>query len=477
MLEASIFLSSSLIDGWNTNSTVSPRFSDEALGAIVGMETDVNVPRIPAAGNDPEVPARTDRLQLKPLDNGNFIPEAAAGVALALVEKINVFLTNQVVKTFEKVGAATARYMALLHKSVPDKKYQPVKYKLNQANWYRPKTSKDVTRTQNDRSNKLNTYGAHLSEANNNRFVATSSICGFPFSYDVLIAFMNERKDLLEGRFFPPNTNFDIHITLKDDLSQALRCLGADETEDQAARVALRNAKPSFIIDDFVLFTDQVIFPEGHRFIKSMEELRRTTPALIFPLTSNNEIRDSIVAQQTDHRFRLNLHQLQFPAYLMIFFMRQQNLDGSNGYNLNLGVHRFPPNLDSLDVTYANNSLLPTGKRVTRLSSARIDTLEKLVLCQHQAKYREDPDALGDFYSAEAVQQYLVLPLQHLYANKTPAEWSSMSPIFVELGFTSDLSPPGWQIVVTSVSEGQLGYRRDNSHYMVNSTGAKIDGA
>jgi len=140
-------------------------------------------------------------------------------------------------------------------------------------------------------------------------------------------------------------------------------------------------------------------------------------------------------------------------------------------------VYRFPPNMDSLDVKFGSTSLLPTGGPVTKMSSARIDTIEKAILCKDQAvNYRREIDSLSDFYLDTAVQQYIVIPLTHIYAHKPTSEWGTLSPIHIEMGFTAALSPAGWQIVVLSVTEGQLGLRADGSHYMLNAAGAKIDG-
>ncbi len=450
------------------------RFSDEAIAGILGIEQDYTIPAVAAVGDAPAVPAQTIRRQLKPLENGDFLPETPAGLILGCIEDIKVFLTNQVVKTLEKGGSSTNRYMGLLHRSV--KKKFGMKFEQNKANWYHPKSSKDIASAQNDRSQKMIDYAAHLSEAGNSRFVSTAQIVGFPFKLDPLLCQMYNREDLLEGRFFPPNTHLDIHVSLKNNLGLALRSLSADETADQAARLALRNGNPSVVIDELVLLVDKIVFPEGHPFVLSMEKKRKTVEALMFTLNAQNEIREAILPNQTEHRMRINLTQLQYPAYLLICWMRQQNTDGSNGYNLNTTSYRFPPNLDSIDITFAGSSLLATGCPVTKLSSARIDTIEKAILCKDQANFRRDPDSLSDFYSAVALQQYLVIPLAPLYAHKPPSEWGTLSPIFVDCGFTADLSPAGWQTLVKSVTEGQLGLRGDGSHYMLNAAATKIDG-
>lgn len=451
------------------------RFSDETLAGIVGLEQDHTTPAVPGGDGVPAIPAVTTRRQIKPLDNADIFPETPGGVLLNCIEDIKVFLTNQVVKTFEKGGNATARYMGLLHRTV--KKEFGSKFVLNQANWYHPKSTKDISATAANRSTKMTAYATHLSQASNNRFVSTAPLCGFPFKLDPLLCQMYDRKDLLESRFFPPNTHLDIHLTLKSNLGLALRSLAADDTDDQATRIALRGRNPSIVIDELYLMVDKVIFPEGHPFVESMVNKRRNTEALIWPISGFNELRDGIVPNQTEHMYRVNLTQLQFPAYIMISWMRQQQLEGSNGYNLNTSVYKFPPNMDSLDVTFAGSSLLPTGGPVTKMSSSRIDTMEKATLCRDQSLYfRRDPDALGEFYSEECVQQFIIIPLTHLYAHKPPSEWSTLSPILINMGFTADLSPTGWQIIVSSVTEGQLGMRADGSHFMLNAAGAKIDG-
>jgi len=452
------------------------RFSDEALIGIIGLEYDRAIAAVPATADAPGTPARVEVSQLQPLVNGDFLPETPGGLLLNCVEKIQVFVTNQVVKTFEKGGAANARYMALLHRTV--KKKFGAKFELNKANWYHPKSEKDLAAVAANRSTKMTDYANHLGERGNRRFISSSQLCGFPFSLDTLLCQHYNREDLLEARFFPPNTAIDIHITIRGNLGTPLRSLTSDDVDDQPTRLALRATNPRVVIDELDLVVDKVIFPEGHPFIESLLKKRAGVDALIFPLGSPNEIRDGIIANQTTHRFRANLAQLQYPAYIIVYWMRQQQLDGSNGFNLNTTVYKFVTNLDTLDIVMGHTSLLPTGGPVSKLTSANIDTIEKAILHRDQnLKYRRDPDSLHEFYSADGVQQYIVIPLTHIYAHKPPSEWGSLSPIEIQMGFTNDLSPTGWQVVLECVTEGQLGLRGNGSHFMINAAGAKIDGA
>lgn len=435
---------------------------------------------VPAVAPDAELniqgqPEGRTEVRLNPLNNGNFLPETPGGLLVNCIEDIRVFLTNQVVKTFEKGGAANGRFLGMHHRVVKKKFGQ--KFELNKANWYIPKSTKDIALAAGNRSTKMTDYAAHLSDAQNRRFIVTSKLFGFPFSYDSFLAQLYNREDLLEGRFFPPNTHIDVHITLRRNLGLALRSLASDDTDDQDARIRLRALDPRVVLDELNLLVDKVVFPEGHPFILSLLKKRSSIEALIWPTCGLNEVRDSIVAGQTMHVYRVNLTQLQFPAYIKIFWMRQQQFDGSNGYNLNTTVFKFVPNLESLDVTMAEQSLLPTGGPVTKLSSTNIDNMEKWTLFKHQANFRRDPDSINEFYAEEAVQQFLVIPLTHLYAHKPPSEWSTLSPIHIQMGFTNDLSPAGWQVAVAAVTEGQLGLRNDGSHFALNAAGAKIDGA
>lgn len=445
-------------------SVFSFRFSKEPIVGTVGLVIETTN----AAGDTVEA-----RLEpMKANASHEFIPEPLVGGAISLIEKIDVLITNQVVKTYEKAGGSTSRYIGVMNRATP-RRFGP-EMENNKANWYVPMKDSDLDGATASASDELKAYCTELKKAGNSRYMVSSELAGFPFGYDRTIAAHYGRPDLLENKWFPENTHITVLITLKS--KGTLRSLLADAQTTTATRTALWSKKPRMKIDGLWLCVDKAIYPEGNSFVSWLNRKRFMTSALQFPITSHNEIRENIHQTQSEQRVRLLLQQMGNPLLLHIFWMAANQIDGSAGANQNASVFKWVPNLDSFDVSMNGASLLATGGRISGLSSPSIDSVEKKVFYEWQQKYRRVKETMTDFYATTSMQQFATIPLDHVYAGKDPSEWSTLSPVDIDMGFTTDLSPQGYQIVIIGVCEGRFALKADNSHYMINAAGIHIDG-
>jgi len=448
------------------------RFSLECLFASISLAIN----KTTAATAD--APAKTEKVRLNPLTNGDFIPECLAGGALQLCERVDVLMWNQVTRTLEKSCASIARYIGLTHRTAkrePGSEFGP-DFNVMTNNYFMPTKSADLAKTAEDRSDKLKNFAATWCVAGNSTMTVCSPLYAFPFAYDPVLAQSYGRKDILQkSKWFPPGTNIEVMVTLKKNI--ALRALGAEELNTAAGRTALRVNKPTVNIEKMWLSVEKIRFPEKSEFVETMEKERKREAAIEYPFTSFSEIRENIISNQTEQRIVFNLHQMQYPKLVYFLWMLAAEIDGTNGSNQNHSVFKFLENLDKLDITYAGVSILPTGGPVKNISSPNTETPEKFILYKDQMRHRREPDTYDAFYSkTECLQQYILVELDPIYAGKSPKEWTALDNIEVDMGFTTDLSPKGWQMIAIGVHEGRLGIRPDNTHYIVNSSGAVVEG-
>jgi hypothetical protein len=147
--------------------------------------------------------------------------------------------------------------------------------------------------------------------------------------------------------------------------------------------------------------------------------------------------------------------------------MTNDEIDGTNGHTLNSTVWKFPPNLESFDLTYLNQSLLPSGQ-VTRLDNPSADNPSKRAFYNHQSNFRRDPGPYEAFYD-EGVQQYIALDLRDLYLQQE--KLTQLDHLQLILKFNNNLSPNNYQIGLTAVTEKKLILKPSGEHGIVNAAG------
>ena len=434
--------------------------------AVIGLVRN----RAPADGGE-------GQMRLMPMAaRSHFLPETLVGGVLPLIDRVECYVHNAQVQTLETRGAALARYMGITNRTTSEK--FGFDETSNDANYFMPMYDRDfaVNEDEDERTGAQKHFVAELTAARSQRYIVSSPICGFPFGYDTKICELNDNEDLLENRYFPPNVHLDVRIVLKTSFREALRALDERDDMDNDARANLWLSEPTVVIDSINLLVDQVAFPQNHEFVKALEKKREQGYALIFPMSSSNEIRENIHQGQSQQRITFNLHQMGYPRIIYCAFFKSHSLDGTGNHTLNHSVFKFIPHLESMNISCGGISLLASGGPVTRLSVPNIDTVEKFTFHQHQNKHRREPESISDFYSPQAMQQYVFIDLEHLYGTRPADQWKYIENIDVDLAFSDDLSPAGYQIVCIASNEKQFVLKSDNSHMIIGSSGLKFEG-
>ena len=453
------------------------RFTAETLCAIVGMVMNA----VPVPGQQPRtvrlMPLREENKDdeedfdatMDPDEERNFveeekfIPESPSGIALSLVDRIEVMVHNTVVKCFEISGSALQRYHGLANRTAkegfgPDMDATSIGY-------YLPETDKDIDSLKP--SKKLLEYAREFRKDKNERFATRSSLYGFPFLYDPVIRQIHNKEDL-ESYEFGPGTHLELRIFLSGNFSRGLRSLDAETpTLTVEERSMLWNRKPRFALDQMWLTMERQMFPVLSQFLKQMDAEFAKRGSRPYPFCAPNDLRNPVTPNLTEQTWPINLHLIGYPTLLYVYFERSDNIDGINGANVNTTVYKFPPNLDSIDITYQETSLLPGGE-LRKLDLPELDTHDKMYFFDDQKRFRRHPGTYETFFD-DGVQQYILIELTDLYLQD--AKLSELDALKVSLKFNNRLSPEGWQIGLMPVNEKMFELKPTGEHIITNSAG------
>lgn len=477
------------------------RFAHESFFAIVALLLNVVVapvvvapPAIPAgadaaaiqaamvaaaqAGADAALAqaaaaAPPETEQLRPLSGDaahRFLMESAAGCPLNLVDRIEIMVENNVVKTIELTGGALARYHALANRCAKER-HGPDAKSMPTAFWM-PLVDSDLAPIAANASEMTQRHARHVRRIENGRYLTKSSIYGFPFGYDPVVAGLHDLKDGTE-MYFGPGTHIDIRVYLRDNFSVALRSLEADTpglTDQQRRALWARGQR--VMIEQMWFEVETLTFNTGSPFLRDMEAEFARTNERKYPCTNATEWRAPVHQGLTEQELTVNLYGLSFPVMLYLCFMKTTHVDGRDGHNQNTSVYKFPENLASFDVLYNNQSLLPGGE-VTKLNEPGADTMDKHVFYRSQVPFRRSPGTYDEFYTS-GVQQFAAVPLDTLYFQDN-AKFTELQNLLVRLKWSNERAPAGYQLVVTAVCENVVVlHHRGRTHSVLNATGAKI---
>jgi len=447
------------------------QFSEDALVALVRLVIN----SVPAVAGDP-----VEALRLMPLRRaqGNddayspehmFIPENGGGMAVSLVEKVEVAYKNAQIRSNELSSSALQRYSGLVTHATPEKPLGVDVTKLP-ANIYLPTTDDDLeTEEPGDTSDALEEYAELLRDDAKESFLVKSCLYGFPFNYCKLLASIHGKKDL-RNRILSPGTHIDVNITLKNSFSTCMRHL--NPTTAEADRIELmRQRDPRVILEDMRLALDKYDFGLNSEFTKAMEKELKSKGVANHPSTIPSELRTPILARQPQQLWLVNLHLINHPQYGMVWFKENSKADGTRGQPVENNNWKFPPNLEELDICHDNRSILPGG-RVLRLSTPNVDDLSKYALFAHQvANFRRNKKmSFAEFYNG--CTQFIVVPLTNLYFQDT--KWTEHNHLEIRLKFNDALAPEGWTLGFTSVSEATFGCKAEGDLVVQNGMGQTI---
>lgn len=298
------------------------------------------------------------------------------------------------------------------------------------------------------------------------RFGGRSPVYGFPFNYDPVLKQLNKTPNV-DSYYFSPGMHIEIRIYLTSHFSRGLRALGAGRDIDNAARQELWNRHPRVVIDAMWLQMERQCFPPNSAFLKSLEAEFHKKDGRDIPFTDPNELRTPLYARMTEQIWPINAHQLGYPSYAFLYFSTNNAVDGSNGHALNSTVWKFPENLESLDVTYQDHSLLPGGQ-LTKLDMPATDTADKMMFFDHQKQFRRHQVTYESFYD-ESIGQYVLLDLRDLYLQD--AKLGELDRIMVHMKFNNNLSPEGYQIGLIAVAEKKIVLKPTGEHGIINAAG------
>lgn len=456
------------------------RFTMETLCAIVGMIMNT----IPVPGQAPEqerlLPMAEENADMDDDDEDfdeqidpdaerdfdelhKFIPESPNGLAIALVDRIEVMVHNTVVKCFEISGNSLQRYHGLANRTAKEK-YGP-DMSASSLNYFLPLVDKDLDATQP--SKRMLEWAREFRKPEKEKFAARSSLYGYPFCYDPVIKQIHGMEDL-ESHQFGPGTHIELRIFLVSNFSKCIRSIDAvnpDLTAEE--RNAIWARKPRLTVDSMWLTMERQMFPQNSTFLKNMNAEFASKGARNYPMNGANDLRHPVTPHLTEQTWPINLHLIGYPTLLYIFFDKSVNIDGINGHPVNTTVFKFPPNVEALDVTYQESSLLPGGE-LTKLDLPGIDTHNKMYFFDQQKKFRRHPGTYEDFFH-KGVQQYIVLDLTDMYLQD--AKMSDLDALKVTLKFNNLLSPDGWQICLLPVNEKLFTLKPTGEHIITNSAG------
>lgn len=449
------------------------KFSKEALCGVVGMIMD----NVPAGGGAPEeerlyplrgVVAGPDLAEDVPAGaalaaHHKFVLENPSGVIIPFVEKIELMIQNQVVKCIELGGGALQRYNGLANRTAKPK-FGP-DMTASEVNYFLPQTDADLdfeSPSENTRKR-----ARALRRDKYQRFIGRSPVYGFPFSYDPVVKQINKKPDL-DSYYFAPGTHLEVRVYLASSFANGLRSLDAGNPGlTNAERRNLWTRRPRMKLESMWLQMDKQCFAPNSAFLKNLESEFTKQGHRDMPCTDSNELRTPLYARVTEQMWSINLHQLGYPTCCYIFFSTNDDIDGANGHSVNTSCWKFPPNLESLDVTYQQTSLLPGGP-LTKLDLPNTDTPDKLMFYEHQKQFRRVPGPYEQFFD-ESLGQYVVLDLSTLYLQDT--KLTELDHILLTLKFNNALSPEGYQIGLQAVTEKKAVLKPSGEHGIVNAAG------
>jgi len=413
-----------------------------------------------AAGDNDDVPL-AGAAAAAAVDHAphQVIPESPSGPILPFVEKIEIMLHNTVVKTIELTGNALQRQHGLGVRSAK-KKYGP-DFESSPYNYVLPLTRADLDPA--NPSEHIRKVAEALRLPKNALYVGKSPVYGFPFEYDPVLKTIHDREKL-DTFYFGPGTHFEVRIQISAK-ARGLRMLTA--ANEAGARAALWARRQRVKLQSLWLAMKKICFPPGSAFLRMLEAEMKKNGGRDYPFVAYNELRHPVLSRMSEQEWPFSLQQLGLPSYLIFYFDTSDGLEGSNGHNVNTTVYRFPPNLESLNVTYQGESLLPGGQ-VTKLDMPGTDTADKLAFYEHQAKFRRVPGTYDTFFD-DGTQQYVVIPMTDLYLQDS--KMFELDKVHLKLKFSNDLSPEGWQIGVVSAAEKKLTLKSSGEHVVTNSTG------
>jgi hypothetical protein len=204
----------------------------------------------------------------------------------------------------------------------------------------------------------------------------------------------------------------------------------------------------------------KMCFPPGSPFMKALEAEMKKNGGREYPMCSYSELRQPVLHNVSEQEWPFSLQMLNQPSLLYFFFEPNENLEGHNGHVLNTSVFKFPPNLETLNITFQTESLL-SGGAVTKLDLPGTDTADKMSFFLQQAKFRREPRTYDEFFD-EGIQQYVVMDISNLYLQDQ--KMHELDKIHLKLKFNADLAPPGWQIGVIAVAEKKFVLKPNGEH-------------
>ena len=480
------------------------RFSEESLRGIVGLVMDEEpvagraqvgetrlypllrqqaapaaaagaaAPQPPADWHPPQpIPADLDAVEegqgvAAPLARPPLVPnhqwmlEAPCGPILPFAQKVEVMVNNTVVKTLELNGTALQRQHGLAVRSAK-KKFGP-NMDVSPTNYYLPMTPSDLD--PEEPSPKLRKVAEELCRGKNARFLGKSPLYGFPFEYDPVLKMLHNHEHQ-STLYFGPGVHVEIRVTLVSRPS-GLRCLLVnDENLTSAEKEALWARNPRVRLDAMWLQMVKICFPPMSPFLKGLEQELKKNGGRDYAFTAPSEMRHPVLNRMSEQEWAFSLQQLGLPSYVIFYWDTNEGLDGASGHVPNSSVWRFPPNLESLNVTYQGESLLAGGP-VTKLDVPGADTADKMSFFEQQMKFRRDPRTYSEFFD-EGFQQYVFVDTTNLYLQDS--KMHELDKIHLKLKFNNDLSPEGWQIGVLAVSEKKFTLKSTGEHFITNAAG------
>jgi hypothetical protein len=178
---------------------------------------------------------------------------------------------------------------------------------------------------------------------------------------------------------------------------------------------------------------------------------------------------------------------LGYPSYAYLYFGKNNEIDGSNGCTINACSWKFVPNLESLDITYQDTSLLPGGQ-LTKLDLPDTDTADKLMFYEHQKQFRRTAPTYESFFddylgikphslcifsqyniNSFPSGQYIVIDLRDLYLQDQ--KLTELDRFYINLKFNNVLSPDGYQIGLITVAQKKVVLKPSGEHGIINAAG------
>lgn len=379
------------------------------------------------------------------------------------MEKIELMIQNQVVKCLELGGGALQRYHGLANRTAKPK--FGVDMNASDVNYFLPQVEADVDMEAPSDSTKKKCKS--LRREKYQRYVGRSPVYGFPFAYDPVLKQMNKSPNL-DSFYFSPGMHVEVRVYLSANFSRGLRALAAGNNAlENAERQALWARRPRVVLDSLWLQMDRQCFPPNSPFLKSLEAEFNKKDGRDIPFTDPNELRTPLYGRMTEQIWAINPHQLGYPSYAYLYWDTNNNVDGANGHALNSSVWRFPPNLESLDITYADTSMLPGGQ-LTKLDLVATDTADKLAFYDYQKNFRRLPVTYETFFD-EFLGQYVVLDMRELYLQDQ--KLTELDKVIIHMKFNNNLSPDGYQIGLIAVAEKKCVLKPTGEHGIINAAG------